>query len=373
MKLSPWEPDLASVVNRIDNGDIDLQPDFQRQEVWPLAKKKKLVDTVLRDWSFPAVHLVVKPDDRMVVLDGQQRLAAIRDFIHNQFAIDGRIAPFDETIERLNGLRFSNLEPSLRRRIENYTIRAFRITEYKPEEPNELFYRLNQPTALTAGEQRNALFGAARDQLKSIVAEFESCGNHKETIGFSNSRMSYDDIFAKFLFFLERKTFGIRSSEGLISERFKHSEPFSENTFSNCIKSIKYFSQSRERVGRYRFNKASVLSWLLFYSRFEYLDSPDFMARFIELEGSASSRYLLQAHSVFENRASLRVSDVSSVVFRDFCLWFAYVHMGYQSLPQKIRAQDLFRISDLLDKREAPSLAHALSERLDIDQWSASL
>jgi hypothetical protein len=38
MKLSPWELDLRTIVDRIDGDDIDLQPDFQRQEVWSTAK-----------------------------------------------------------------------------------------------------------------------------------------------------------------------------------------------------------------------------------------------------------------------------------------------------------------------------------------------
>jgi Protein of unknown function DUF262 len=80
MKMTPWEPDLRTVVDRINNKDIDLQPEFQRQEIWSPSKKKKLIDTILRGWSIPPVFLVVTSDGRMDVLDGQQRLAAIRDF-----------------------------------------------------------------------------------------------------------------------------------------------------------------------------------------------------------------------------------------------------------------------------------------------------
>ena len=53
MKLTPSEPDIRTIVERIDRGDIDLQPDFQRQEVWSTSKKKRLIDTILRGWSIP--------------------------------------------------------------------------------------------------------------------------------------------------------------------------------------------------------------------------------------------------------------------------------------------------------------------------------
>src|SRR4029077_19472660 len=94
----------------------------------------------------------------------------------------------------LGGKYYKQLDPTERRAVDNYTLRCFRITDYLPDEPNELFYRLNQPSMLTAGEQRNAFYGPAREQLKELVRLFEAGGNDKETIGFSNIRLAYDDI-----------------------------------------------------------------------------------------------------------------------------------------------------------------------------------
>jgi hypothetical protein len=102
-------------------------------------KEKRLIDTILREWSIPPVHFVVTPDNRLEVLDGQQRLASIRDFLHDQFSIDANISPFDETLQPLHGRFYSQLDQATRRKIDNYPLRGFRITEYQPEEPNELF------------------------------------------------------------------------------------------------------------------------------------------------------------------------------------------------------------------------------------------
>jgi hypothetical protein len=201
MKLSNWEPDVRTLISWIKSGEIDLQPNFQRGDVWPLSKKRKLIDTVLREWSIPPVHVVVTKSGTLEVLDGQQRLTAIRDFMDDGFTIDGSIEPSDPKIEELHGIKYSFLPPQVRRAFDQYTLRVFRITDYKPEEPGELFYRLNQQIILTAGEQRNAIFGPAREQLKQLVDLFEKEGNERETIGFSNSRLAYDDVFAKLLFF----------------------------------------------------------------------------------------------------------------------------------------------------------------------------
>jgi hypothetical protein len=143
LKLTPSEPDVETLVRRIEDGDIDLQPDFQRQEVWSRAKKRKLIDTILRNWSIPPVHLVRTHSGELEVLDGQQRLTAMRDFFRNDFSISGAIEPLDSAIQSLQGMFYRDLEPSVRRQIQTFPIRCFTLTDFRPDEPSELFYRLN--------------------------------------------------------------------------------------------------------------------------------------------------------------------------------------------------------------------------------------
>jgi hypothetical protein len=376
MKLSPWEPDLRTIVDRIDSSDIDLQPDFQRQEVWSTAKKKRLVDTVLRGWSIPPIHLVVTEESRMEVLDGQQRLATIRDFLHNVFSIDGNITPTDPRIAALHGKFYKSLEPAIRRQIDQYSLRCFRITDYLPEEPSELFYRLNQPTMLTAGEQRNALYGRPREQLKALVKDFENFGNDKNTIGFSNARLAYDDIIARVLFFLEIGSFAVKGTEALISERFRNRDGFPDDVVSRARQSLTLFSSARGQTGSWRFNKASLLSWLLFFLRFRHMQpEAGFMEAFYDPNNLRSGRkYVSEAIGVFQDRASLRVTDVSSVVFRDFALWYSYYYLLNPPLPASISAEAIKNIFQRLRGRDDVGLfAQALSGVLDLEQWGQSL
>ena len=110
MRLIPSDPDVETIVGRIQSGDIDLQPEFQRGEVWSKLKKQRLIDSILRDWHVPPIHVIENPKTRKhEVLDGQQRLAAIRDFVSDRFAVDGRIEPIDLAIESLDGKVYSEL------------------------------------------------------------------------------------------------------------------------------------------------------------------------------------------------------------------------------------------------------------------------
>ena len=87
MKCSTSTIELETVISRIRNGTLNLQPDFQRGEVWSLAKQKRLIDTILRRWKIPPIHGFTSDYNDLMdnyvfeeVLDGQQRLVAIRDF-----------------------------------------------------------------------------------------------------------------------------------------------------------------------------------------------------------------------------------------------------------------------------------------------------
>jgi hypothetical protein len=387
MKLTHWEPDLRTLRTWIENDEIDLQPNFQRGDIWSPAKKRKLIDTILRGWSIPPIHVVVTESGTLDVLDGQQRLTAIRDFMSDEFPVDGSIEPHDNSIAGLAGYRYSELPPSVRRAFDQYPLRVFKITEYKPEEPGELFYRLNAPLSLTAGEQRNALYGPARAQLKHIVAEFEKDGNKRETIGFSNARMSYDDVFAKLLFFLERRTFAIRATESSISDRFKLKDPFSSVTINWAMGATTEFSHARAQAENVRLNKATLLSWLLYFARYRN-EEPDhgFLSRFERAKEVLSQRSRKRSGEfpweagyeklkgeefirLFIDRSSLRVSDISSVVYRDFSLW-AVAAINKVHLPRELFDRHDLRDLARIGIGDVSNVEASLDALLNAQEWA---
>ncbi|MBF0306872.1 MAG: DUF262 domain-containing protein, partial [Alphaproteobacteria bacterium] len=110
MRLTSSDPDVETIVSRIKNDDLNLQPDFQRGVVWTDDKKKKLVDSILRGWHIPPIHVVeVRDKGTQEVLDGQQRLTAILNFVNGRFTVDGHAEPLSNEIKCLHGLHFDEL------------------------------------------------------------------------------------------------------------------------------------------------------------------------------------------------------------------------------------------------------------------------
>lgn len=375
LKLTPSEPDVETLVRRIEEEDIDLQPDFQRQEVWSRPKKRKLIDTILRNWSIPPIHLVRTQSGTLEVLDGQQRLTAMRDFFRNEFSVSGSIEPIDPDIEKLHGKFFRDLDPFARRQIQTFPIRCFTLTDFKPDEPSELFYRLNEPTMLTAGERRNALYGYSRDQLKSLVEHMMDMGLNKESLGFANARLAYDDVLARLLMFIEGRDISGKSTESKVSERFRRGDAFSESVIDRATTALEEFSRAKAQAPSVRLNKASYLSWLAFFSRDPLQPHlEDFFSTYCREERRGSvHHYVDEAKAVFEDRSRLRVADVASVLFRDFCLWYVYRFTYDSELPTSVPAGIIDAVYNDMSQRDDITFEFALQQRVTPNSWGSFL
>lgn len=108
---------IADVRDWSDAGRLELQPDFQRREVWAQSAKIMLIDSILSDIPLPKIFLAktIKGGSvHRVVIDGQQRISAILAFLRDQFILEPpysgpflgkRFSDFNET-ETDNFLRY---------------------------------------------------------------------------------------------------------------------------------------------------------------------------------------------------------------------------------------------------------------------------
>lgn len=375
MRLIPSDPDIQTIVNRISDGDINLQPNFQRGEVWSENKKVRLIDSILRQWHVPPIHVVeIMKTGKQDVLDGQQRLVSIRDFVEGGLKINGNIEPLDYEIQKLDGFTYRELPDFWRRKFDKFTIRVYSITDYLPSEPGELFFRLNQPTSLTSAEQRNAFFGPAREQIKELVEMFEGEGLTRRELGFSNSRMAYDDVVARLCVYLEWQKLTDKVTANILADRYRADKGFNDTTILRAQDSIRSFSESIHCLNNHmKFNKATLLSWFIFVSVLNAfpvsMDSRlvgDFIGSFESARANFKKGYTAfefpyeltyELFSMFTDRSSSRVADVSSVLVRDFIIWVFFSNY----IDDKYVRIQCSQIEDVKN-----FLRHGLTKELDI-------
>lgn len=273
MKFVPFAMDIESIINKINRKQIIMDSEFQRGEVWPPAKKKKLIDTLIRQWPIPPViFLKSENGGNYEILDGLQRITTIYQFIEeNKVSIDGRTKPLDNKIFSLNGLTFHDLK---RRSDENAirdivniiystAITIYEITDANSEEIAELFNRFNSPMGLSTVEKRNAHFGQTRTQIKTLLERFESYGASLETLGFSNHRGTYEDIILKVCYTLQYETVDKKISADMLLAVYRDEQVFDNNIIELVESTFAVFFNAN----KYKYNKysrATIYSILIF-------------------------------------------------------------------------------------------------------------
>lgn len=156
-----------------DKGDLELVAKFQRRSVWESKARSYLIDTIIRGKPVPKIYLrqSVNIKTRQAVrevVDGQQRLRSVLDFLKDGFAI---LKVHNE--EHANKY-FSQLDEEAQRDILNYEFSVDLLQDIPDNEVYEIFARLNTyAVTLNAQELRHARhFGDFRTCVYELAQEF---------------------------------------------------------------------------------------------------------------------------------------------------------------------------------------------------------
>ncbi len=153
---------VLDFVNLFQNNQINLEPDFQRQSVWTLTDRRKLIESVLHEFPIPSIFLYRSSNEgRLIyhVLDGKQRLESILMFQGSGRFRGERFnlrtwVDLEEQVEEWNWrrLRLKGYES----RFLSYQIQTVEI-EGDPSDIINLFVRINSTgKKLTGAEIRHA-------------------------------------------------------------------------------------------------------------------------------------------------------------------------------------------------------------------------
>ncbi len=88
IRIDP-RPYQVNLVNElIEEGDIDLAPDFQRRFVWKdIGQRSRLIESMMLRIPLPIFYLAQDAEGRFQVVDGLQRLTVINQFLKNEFRL----------------------------------------------------------------------------------------------------------------------------------------------------------------------------------------------------------------------------------------------------------------------------------------------
>ena len=181
---------LDNLLSKIECGMLNLNPDFQRNEVWTPIKKSQLIESLMLMIPIPMFYVSSDAFGTLSVVDGVQRLSTIRDFVLGQDylkTLTEENPEGDITLKgmgfklrqlefwtKYEGMNFKDLPPMLKNRIRDTNFQFTIINPGTPEEvKRNIFKRINTGgMPLSSQEIRNAIYiGKATDLLNRLVAD----------------------------------------------------------------------------------------------------------------------------------------------------------------------------------------------------------
>lgn len=161
---------IFQLFRKYEKGQIVLDPEFQREDVWTPKQKSELIESVLMGIPLPIFYLNESKEGKLVVVDGRQRLTTFFNYLDDGFVLKNL-----RILSNLNGYKFSDLDPKLQADLEDFQLIAQVI---KPPTPDrikfDIFDRVNRGgTPLNNQEMRNALYQGKSTELLKLISQSE--------------------------------------------------------------------------------------------------------------------------------------------------------------------------------------------------------
>ncbi len=162
---------ISDLYGAIKREDLILQPEFQRKLVWNDKHKEAFIDTILNGFPFPEIYIAQSGVDlellqtQQVVVDGQQRLSTIIDYIET--------SSFCKKV-----CKYADLTAEEKKQFLNYNVVIRDLADANEATIKEIFRRINKTKySLTAVEIHNAIYdGEFISTAKELLCAFEKMG-----------------------------------------------------------------------------------------------------------------------------------------------------------------------------------------------------
>lgn len=225
-EVQPFDPTLIRidsrlmtvdlVMRRIENEEINLTPDFQRMGgIWNDVAQSRLIESLLLRIPLPAFYMDASDDDQWLVIDGLQRLTALRRFMLYKTL---KLQKLEFWGKEYNGKGFDELPRAMQRRIEESQLTIYIMQRGTPPKVKfNIFKRINTGGVPLSGQEiRHALnLGPATELLQELAASAEF---QRATAGsVSPRRMTDRECVLRFLAFKLRSPTEYTSRDDLDS------------------------------------------------------------------------------------------------------------------------------------------------------------
>ena len=323
----------------LQDGDLELQPEYQRKYVASPKIASKLIESILMDVPIPVIYLAEENDGSYSVIDGQQRLTSFISFINGKYP-NGELFKLTglKVLKELNRKQFSSIEKEDQNKIRKTTLHTIIIKKESNDDVKfEIFERLNTGSIkLNEDEIRNTVYRGHYIKLLSELEENETFHKIIQKDNFKK-RMIYRGMILRFFALSEKSYINYQPSmKQFCNKELRDNRNLSEEKakeyrirFMDCLDMVKvvfgdnafrrYIPQNEDAGGYWaksRINMALFdiqMCGFVHYSKNEVFRNAEFIREAI-LD-------LMSKNETFNNSILIETSN-KEVLKNRFKIWF---------------------------------------------------
>lgn len=343
---------IIELYNKIENGKLQPHPDFQRKLVWKKQHKYHFIETILLNYPFPEIYIASSEIDvdsleaKEIVVDGQQRLTTIRDYIKGE----------GDFQNQNNISSFASLPNEQKKDFLNYYVSVRDLKDLKIDDIKEIFQRINHTEySLNTVEKLNAQYGDGEFLLfcKQITDEDEITKQDTDIVLDNEVRKFFVDFWTHSNVFDDNDNSRMLALQFVANIVTSYLEP---DYFHRNTKTLKYFAEFNDSFPKYD-NVVKILKSVIefiyqlnFDSSSYFYRKPNLFTLIIEL-----TKVDLKNIKIDEFKASLiNLENLSNQYFakinleaipEEYKLYFEYAKQGINDKNQRLhRAQVIAKL-----------------------------
>lgn len=346
-KISSWGADLSfrELIARYDDNEL-VKPELQRHYVWDRVEASRFIDSILLGLPVPSIFLAKTKDEKLLIIDGFQRVMTVRDFVKGVFSDDNSqfsLSNSKRIHERWRGKSFAQLSDEEKRKIRNTTIHAIIFMQQHPSPGDtslfQIFERINTSgRTLLPQEIRNCVY---QGPLNSLLFELNCNQSWRRLWGDDKRDSRMRDLELILRFFALSDDFILKSEKvpynislkkylndymaehgsaeevELFREKFCKTvdfvyQNFAETAFHNISPSdpTRFLPNLSSTV----FDAVMIGSWLLLEGEHDLLTAADYRDRKISVLRGPEYQKILAQETMRATNIRKRVNDMYSAL-----------------------------------------------------------
>jgi len=319
-------------INQFENyykqGKLIFNTEYQRSEVWDLKKKQRLIDSIIKDYNIGMVFLKKRDDNVYEVLDGQQRLKTIFQFMENIYSTSAEFTP------EIGEKKYDELQRDANKyaKFIAFQIDIAFVENADDETTADIFLRLQEGMPLNTAEKLNAMRGKIRNAILEL-----SHHNFIKNTNIKDHRFAHRLLAAQ-IFKLEKDsnfdtmTFPDIKFENLreMYEKYSVKEPPAQ-ILANVKKYLNFLNKAFGDNAKIIKRRGDFIPIYLLYS---YLDKKYVVSGIEKDFVSFTMQFLSKVESINTRDTSLSPEDIP---YKDFKVWRSAGALSSRSFRERFR------------------------------------